>query len=221
MMRIRGAWLLAMLALAACVGPSREKPRRPPAHRPPPVAKADDPRELKQCLADLGKYGAQFNVLPDRWFGNGCSATGAVQLVAIGIPVTNLGAMKCRTAERLSAWTNEAVQNAAMAWLDSRVVKIESFGTYNCRPRNGVAGAKLSEHGRANAVDIAAFQLADGRRITVEKGWRGPDANVRNFLRAVHKAACRRFAIVIGPDGDAAHYNHFHFDMGADGPYCK
>lgn len=218
-MRIRGALLMLPLVLAGCI-PSGPSQRRP-AHRPPPVARADDPRELKQCFADLARYGAKYTVLPDRYFGNGCSATGAVQLVSIGIPIANLGAMKCRTAERLSAWTNEAVQNAAKAWLDSTVVKIESFGTYNCRPRNGVAGAKLSEHGRANAVDISAFQLANGRRITVEQGWNGSDANVRNFLRTVHKAACRRFAIVIGPDGDRQHYNHFHFDMGSDGPYCK
>lgn len=220
-MRIWGAWLLLPLVLAGCVAPSGKSGKRPPSHRPPPAASADNPRELKQCLADLGRYGAKFTVLPDRIFGNGCSATGAVQLNAIGIPITHLGAMKCRVAERLSAWTNEAVQNAAKAWLGSHVVRIDSFGTYNCRPRNGVAGAKLSEHGRANAVDIAAFQLADGRRITVEHGWNGPDANVRNFLRAIHKAACRRFAIVIGPDGDRMHYNHFHFDMGSDGPYCK
>lgn len=215
-MRIRCVWLFILLALAGCVGSPRDKPSRPA-----PAGQAEDPRALKQCLADLGRYDAKFTVLPDRWFDNGCSATGAVQLTTIGIPVTNLGAMKCRVAERLSAWTNEAVQNAALAWLDSPVTRIESFGTYNCRPRNGVAGARMSEHGSANAVDIAAFVLADGRRITVEKGWNGPDANVRNFLRAVHKAACRRFAIVISPAGDAAHYNHFHFDMGANGPYCK
>ncbi|ARS29307.1 extensin family protein [Sphingomonas sp. KC8] len=215
-MRMRGLSLLMLLVLAGCVGSPAGKP-----HRPPPREPAEDSRALKQCLVDLARYDAKFTVLPDRWFGNGCSATGAVQLTAIGIPVTNLGAMKCRTAERLSAWTNEAVQNAATAWLGSRVIRIESFGTYNCRPRNGVAGAKMSEHGRANAVDIAAFVLADGRRVTVEQGWNGPDKDIRNFLRAVHKAACRRFAIVIGPAGDAAHYNHFHFDMGADGPYCK
>jgi hypothetical protein len=207
--------LLFLLMLSACVAPRDRPPSQPPP-RP-----AESPAAFRQCLADLGKAGARFEILPDRYFGGGCSATGAVKLVAIGIPVTNLGALKCRTAERLARWTNEAVQTAAMAWLDARVVKIESFGTYACRPVNSVSGARLSEHATANAVDIAAFVLADGRRITVEKGWRGPDENARNFLRAVHKAACRRFSVVIGPDGDAQHYNHFHFDMGARGPYCR
>lgn len=212
--------LLLLLALAACVGPPKHRPGQRPQPRVP-IQPTESPQQLRQCLVDLGRAGATYQQLPDRWFGGGCSATGTVKLVAIGIPVTNLGAIKCRTAERLTAWTNEAVQNAAMAWLDARVVKMESFGTYSCRPINGVAGARLSEHASANAVDIAAFLLDDGRRITVERGWNDADENVRNFLRAVHKAACRRFRIVIGPAGDAAHYNHFHFDMGRNGPYCR
>ena len=150
----------------------------------------------------------------------GCSMIGTVKLTDVGIPVTNLGQMKCRLAERFAAWAGAAVQNAANVWLDSTVAKIESFGTYSCRPINHREGARLSEHGRANAVDISAFVLANGRRITVKDGWNGGDPAVRDFLRAVHKAACRRFSIVIGPDGDANHRDHLHFDMGGNGPYC-
>ena len=128
--------------------------------------------------------------------------------------------MKCRLAAKFADWVDDAVQKAALVWLDSNVVRVESFGTYSCRPVNNREGARLSEHGRSNAVDVAAFVLADGRRITVRDGWRGNDPGVRDFLRAIHKAACRRFSIVIGPDGDAAHYNHLHFDMGGNGPYC-
>ncbi|HEU0133384.1 MAG TPA: extensin family protein, partial [Allosphingosinicella sp.] len=96
----------------------------------------------------------------------------------------------------------------------------ESFGTYSCRPVNGRPGARLSEHGRSNAVDIAAFVLADGRRISVLAGWNGGDEDVRRFLRDIHKAGCRRFGIVLGPDADSFHRDHLHFDMG-QGPYCR
>lgn len=210
--------LLLFLAVAACIPSGRPGPRPRPRPTMPPV---ENPAMLRQCLADLGRAGARYELLPDRTFAGGCSATGSVKLVAVGIPIANLGALKCRAAERLTLWTREAVQSAANAWLGSYVVKIESFGTYSCRPVNGVAGARLSQHAFANAVDIAAFVLADGRRITVEQGWNGADPNVREFLRAVHKSACRRFNIVIGPAGDAQHYNHFHFDMGTNGPYCR
>src|SRR3546814_15124681 len=72
---------------------------------------------------------------------------------------------------------------------------IESFGSYACRPVNNQIGGRLSEHARANAADIAAFVLADGRRITVQEGWNGSDQRVRDFLRMAHRAGCRRFAI--------------------------
>ncbi|WP_156679518.1 extensin family protein [Sphingomonas profundi] len=216
-------WAGALLFLLAACVPVAD--RRPPARRAapsPPVSAggAEDPRALRQCYADLGRQGASYQALPDRVMGGGCSAIGTVKLVRIGIPTTNLGAMRCRLAERFVAWTNEALQTAASAWLDSRVVKIESFGTYACRPVNNQAGNRLSEHGTSNAVDISAFVLASGRRITVLGDWNGPDENARNFLRAVHKAACRRFSVVLGPDANALHRDHLHFDMGR-GSYCR
>ena len=218
-MRGRGI-IFASFLLAACIpGGGREK-------APPPVSEPDrqpaqtPDKQTVQCRADLRAESVRFKPLPDRFFGNGCTALGSVQLLDIGTPVTNLGAMTCPLARQFGRWVREAVQPAAKAWLDSKVVRIESFGTYSCRPINGKAGAKLSEHGRSNAVDIAVFVLADGRRVSVKDGWNGPDENVRKFLRAAHKAGCRRFAVGLGPDSDANHHDHLHFDMGR-GPYRR
>ncbi|HYG46517.1 MAG TPA: extensin family protein [Allosphingosinicella sp.] len=204
----------ATLLLAACI-PSSERGREPAARD-----RTAPDRQALQCQADLTREGVRYKALPDRDFGGGCSARGAVQLLDVGTPTANLGAMTCPLARQFARWTREAMQPAANAWLGSRVVRIESFGTYSCRPVNSRPGARLSEHGRANAVDIAAFVLADGRRITVRAGWSGEDEDVRRFLRAVHGAACRRFRIVLGPDADAFHRDHLHFDMG-QGPYCR
>lgn len=206
-------WLpfLILLNLAACVGPP--SPRRPAA---PP---AETPAAYRQCLAAIAATGAEVQPLPDRVYPNGCSATAAVKLVAIGIPVTNLGAVKCALARPFIDWVRAAVQSAANR-LGGYVVRIESYGSFACRPVNNAAGARLSEHGRANAIDIAAFVLKDGRRITVRQGWDGPDERVRLFLRDLHAAACRRFAIVLGPEANALHADHFHVDMGA-GRYCR
>jgi len=175
---------------------------------------------MKACLADLGKAGAQYQLLPDRHFGPTCSATGSVKLMAVGIPVTNLGAVKCGMAVPFTRWVQESVQPAARTWLGSQVVKVESFGSYACRPINGMAGNKPSQHATANAIDIAAFLLEDGRRITVKRDWNGPDLNYRRFLRALHQSACRRFNVVLGPEANSLHHDHFHFDMGP-GPYCR
>jgi hypothetical protein len=203
--------LLLGLLLAGCGG----RPKIRGASVPP-----DDARAYRQCMAEFAKLDVQIQPLPDRTYPNGCSATHAVKLVAIGIPVTNLGAMKCGVALPFTKWVREIVSQQAQAIFGQPVVKIESFGTFACRPKNNVKGADLSEHGRADAVDIAAFVLQGGQRITVLKDWNGPDPKARAFLRAVHQAACHRFSVVLGPDANAFHRDHLHFDMG-NGPYCR
>jgi hypothetical protein len=207
----------ATLLLAACI-PSADH-RLPKPGRSGSNLERPDKASL-QCQADLGREGVRYKALEDRVFGNGCTAVGAVQLLDIGTPVTNLGAMTCPLARQFARWAREAMQPAAKALLGTRVIRVESFGTYSCRPVNSRAGARLSEHGRANAVDVGAFLLADGRRVTVKAGWNGEDGDVRRFLRDVHAAGCRRFGIVLGPDADAFHRDHLHFDMG-QGPHCR
>lgn len=210
-----GLVLAAFLTLTSCIPRGDRRPASPP---PEPTIEAA--AATRQCHAEMLREGMDFRILEDRRFERGCSALGAVQLLDIGTPVTNLGAMTCPLARQFGRWVREAVQPAATQWLRSPVRRVETFGTYACRGVNNQPGARLSEHAFANAVDVAAFVLADGRRVTVEQGWRGEDERVRRFLRAVHEAGCRRFAIGLGPDSDAYHYNHLHFDMGR-GPYCR
>jgi len=205
--------MLAAGALSGCIPHGERRPE-------PGPAPGEIDAKTRLCYARLSGAGVKFRPLRDQEFGGGCSALGAVQLIDIGTPVANLGAMTCPLAETFASWVREAVQPAARAWLGSPVVKIESFGTYSCRPVNGQAGARLSEHGKANAVDVGAFLLADGRRITVLAGWNGDDEDVRRFLRAVHDSGCRRFSVGLGPDANAFHRDHLHFDLGA-GPYCR
>ena len=204
------------LLLAACI-PSADRPAPPRSEQP---ATASEDASTRQCRSELAGEGVEFRALPDRRYEGGCSALGTVQLLDIGTGVTNLGAMTCPLARQFTRWSREAVQPAASRWLGSRVERIETMGTYSCRGLNGQSGARLSEHSFANAVDVAAFVLADGRRLAVEQGWRGEDESVRRFLRAVHESGCRSFNIGLGPDANAWHQDHMHFDMGR-GPYCR
>jgi len=214
-----GVALAALLCLNACI-PHGEAPRRPPRAAPPPARPRQSSQANLQCHVDLAREGVQFRVLPDQYFSGGCSALGAVQLMDVGVPVTNLRAMTCPLARQFARWTHEALQPAADQWLGTRVVRIETFGTYSCRTVDSRPGARLSEHAFANAVDVSGFVLGDGRHITVLQGWNGDDERVRRFLRAIHQAGCRRFNIGLSPDSDSYHYNHMHFDMGR-GPYCR
>ena len=212
--------LFLPLLLAACIPHSRDE--RTAATRPPPSESPGQSQSalLRQCRADLDRLNIGFRPLDDRRFDNGCSALGAVQLLEIGTPVSNLSAMTCPLARAFANWVRQSVQPAARARLGSPVRRVETFGTYACRSVNSRPGARVSEHGFANAVDVSGFLLADGRRVTVEQGWRGEDEAVRLFLRDIHQGGCRRFNIGLGPDSDAFHYNHLHFDMGR-GPYCR
>jgi hypothetical protein len=217
--RALAAALIASLALSACASDMIPASRRARSHKP----KAPPPNGVnsvvfRQCAGRLANMGVQFETLPDRSFSGGCTAYGAVKLLDIGVPTTNLSAMTCPLAQNFAAWVRYGVRPAARLYLGSDVVRVDSFGTYSCRT---VAGSgRLSEHARANAVDVAAFLLADGRRISVQNGWDSDEAS-RIFLRTVRDSACKRFPTVLSPDYNAAHHDHLHFDMGGKGGYCR
>jgi hypothetical protein len=107
---------------------------------------------------------------------------------------------------------SEGVQPAAMRWFGAPVTEIKQISAYSCRGMVGAGGSGISEHAFGNALDIAAFTFADGRRITVEAGWHGTPEE-QGFLRDVHLAACDHFSTVLAPGYNAAHYNHIHVDL--------
>jgi len=108
------------------------------------------------------------------------------------------------------------VQPAAWRRLGARVVAIEHLGSYNCRRLYGRPSGDWSEHAHANALDVAAFRLADGRRVAVVKDWTGGGAKAA-FLRDVRDGGCRLFATVLSPDYNAAHRDHLHLDQAPRG----
>ena len=125
-------------------------------------------------------------------------------------PDATLGCPMTAAVER---WLATAVQPAALARFGSPVVEIKQMSSYACRSRNNVRGAELSEHAFGNALDVGGFVLANGREITVLRGWRG-EADERAFLREVHYYACQQFNTVLGPGtSDGQHENHFHLDL--------
>ncbi len=210
--------LLAAALLSACVsGPSGD--RRVATASPPPRQAVPD-MSYRQCVARLDASAVRFAALPDREMGGGCAVINAVKLMDFGVPATNLGAMTCPLAANFAAWARHGVGPAARLVLGSEVVRIETFGTYACRNIIGAGSGRLSEHATGNAVDVAAFVLADGRRVSVQNDWAvdGPEAR---FLRIVRASACKRFRTVLSPDYNAAHRDHLHFDMGGRGGYCR
>ena len=91
------------------------------------------------------------------------------------------------------------------------------FGAYSCRGIDNMPGARLSEHAFGNAVDVAGFTLADGRRIDFVHDWKTTDSQEAAFLHEVHAGACQYFTTVLGPGADVFHYNHIHLDLANHG----
>jgi hypothetical protein len=131
--------------------------------------------------------------------------------------------LRCQMVPAVDDWTQRVVIPAVRYYYGAQLVELKVAASYGCRPMNHVDGARLSEHGHANAVDISAFVLSDGRVVTVKNGWAGDPAD-RAFLRAVHRGACDVFTTVLGPSYDANHHDHFHLDLarhGGSGRICK
>ena len=129
--------------------------------------------------------------------------------------------LACPIVSALDTWFAGGVQPAAMKWLGAPVAEIRQISAYSCRGMNGQRGAQISEHAFGNALDIASFTLADGRKITVKDGWRGAPEE-QGFLRDVHAAACQHFSTVLAPGSNAFHYDHIHVDLArrASGGRC-
>jgi hypothetical protein len=124
--------------------------------------------------------------------------------------------LQCQMIPTVDRWITEVVEPAAQRYLFASLVELKVVASYSCRPMNGVAGSKLSEHGHANAIDIAAFKLSDGRSVSVKSGWHG-GAGERDFLHAVHRGACTHFTTVLGPNANSFHADHFHLDLARHG----
>jgi hypothetical protein len=134
-------------------------------------------------------------------------------VAAVGpVAVKPVATLACPIVSVLDRWLADSVQPAAQRWFGARVVEIKQISAYSCRGMNGNPSAHISEHAFGNALDIAAFTLADGRRITVKDGWRGMPEE-QGFLRDAQAAACQQFTTVLAPGSNVYHYDHIHVDL--------
>ncbi|MGE0776252.1 MAG: extensin family protein [Sphingomonadaceae bacterium] len=175
--------------------------------------------DLAQCRSLLDAVGQSHAPAPPVRAGE-CGYTDGVRLPnADGIAYDPTVVASCRIAAGLFMWEKQVVDPAAWRHFGQPVTQIETYGTYSCRRIGGGREGRYSEHASANAIDIAAFRLADGRRIGVASDWAGKDAEAA-FLRDVRDGACRIFTTILSPDYNAAHRDHLHFDQAPRGGFA-
>jgi hypothetical protein len=119
----------------------------------------------------------------------------------------------CPLAVAYAMFEHHTLQPAAQAVYGEKVVRLDHLGSFACRNIYNRESGALSRHASADALDIAGFRLADGRSISVLKDWPKQNQHAQ-FLRQVRDGACEAFSVVLSPDYNAAHRNHFHVDVG-------
>lgn len=234
------AWLVPLLLVAMAVWavrsgrlaiPEQWNPWTPLRIDAPPnaltrfkLSRASNDRDA--CRAALAQARMTLVPLDDRVTGKNCGFENAVRIERTSVSIGKPFSLTCRAALSLAMWERHVLQQAAELNLGARVRRIEHFGSYACRNLYGEQGRRRSQHATADALDVAAFVLEDGRRISVVADWKpalDPDVAAAadgaspqaRFLRALHDGACDYFDVVLGPDYNRAHADHFHFDRGA------
>jgi hypothetical protein len=195
-------------------------PDQPAAGKPAPV-ETDKPAEQaapgppppSACRLALSEEIAIAPSIPDIHGAGGCGGEDLVRLEAVVLPDKHLVSVKpaailrCSMASAVADWIRADMAPLAVS-LGSVISDLDNFDSFECRGRNRVVGAKLSEHGRANALDVRALKLANGQSISLT------DRTVSRELResALH-SVCARFSTVLGPGSDWYHEDHIHLDL--------
>jgi extensin-like protein len=188
-----------------------------PRERPPVISgdrasKPDTNAEVSPCQLRLAEL-ADFKPLPPITGPGECMASDVVALDAVLLPdkhrviLAPSATLRCPMAEAVARWVRDDVA-PMIATLGTSLRGIESLDSFECRGRNGITGAKISEHGRANALDVSSFKLANGTAVELT------DASVAKPLREnLRQSACARFSTVLGNGADAFHDSHVHLDL--------
>lgn len=194
---------------------AREKPapdRTAPEDKPPePAAPAE--RQPSACRQALTEEIAIAPSIPDINGPGGCGGEDLVRLEAIVLPdkrrvaVKPAAVLRCGMASAIADWMRADMAPLA-SQLGSVISDLDNFDSFECRGRNRVAGALLSEHGRANALDVRGVKLANGQSIGLT------DRTIPRELRErVLQSVCTRFTTVLGPGSDWYHEDHIHLDL--------
>jgi hypothetical protein len=186
-------------------------PTPAPSDKPPePVAAGPQP---SACRLRLTEAIAIAPSIPDIHGAGGCGGVDLVRLEAVvlsdqrQVSVKPAAILRCAMASAIADWIRTDIAPLA-AGAGSATSGLDNFDSFECRSRNRVAGAELSEHGRANALDVRALKLANGKSISLT------DRTVPRELREnVLHSVCARFSTVLGPGSDGYHEDHIHLDL--------
>ena len=197
-----------------------EAPARSAPHEAAPAENAQPEPVLDQaCLDRLGAAGIEFEsiTLPPAPK-SGCAIDTPVRLKAIklaprwrtSIRLPDEPTLSCRFGERFGHWLRDLVAPLIAGELAVELKSVRTGPGYECRNRNRAEAGKISAHASGLAADVASFELANGRTLTVKPDG---DEHSQATVAAIRVAACGWFTTVLGPGSDPAHADHMHVDI--------
>jgi hypothetical protein len=169
----------------------------------------DDPQLCDQALSSSGLRVTRQADSP----GGDCPLTNTLRVQGGEVALSSSFLASCPLAVAFALFERHALQPASQAVYGQAVTRVDHLGSFACRNMYNRENGARSQHASANALDSAGFRLADGRTISVLKDWPKDNQDAR-FLRQVRDGACDMFSVVLSPDYNGAHRNHFHLDVG-------
>ncbi|MGF6206695.1 extensin family protein [Pseudomonas frederiksbergensis] len=169
----------------------------------------NDPQLCDQALSTSGLRVTRQADSPDAT----CPLANTLRVQGGEVALSSSFIASCPLAVAFALFERHALQPASQAVYGQAVTRVDHLGSFACRNMYNRENGARSQHAGANALDIAGFRLADGRMISVLKDWPKDNRDAR-FLRLVRDSACDMFSVVLSPDYNAAHRNHFHVDVG-------
>lgn len=177
------------------------------------LSRLQDNREgCRAVLASVPDGELSYTPLEDHTPVEGCPLENVVRMQGSGVSFNASFVATCPLALAWVMYERQRLQPAAEKIFGTSVERVEHYGSFACRNVYHRESGRRSEHATAEALDVAAFRLADGRRIDLSQDWGRDDAR-GEFMRAARDGGCDVFGNVLGPDYNAAHADHFHFGM--------
>ena len=211
-MKVLGVVAFLLATTVAVMAEVIPLPRARPVDIPGDPSTVGAEATVSPCQSRLAEIAA-FKPLPPITGPGDCTATDVVALDVVFLPdghriaLSPTATLRCPMAEAVTHWIRDDVA-PTIAGLGKSLRGVETLDSFDCRRRNGIKDEKISEHGRANALDVRALKLTNSAAIELT------DASVAKPLREkLRQSACARFSTVLGNGADSYHDNHVHLDL--------
>ena len=148
-------------------------------------SRSDRAKALALCQRIIVQTGAEVEVLKPIKRG-ACGEPAPVRLKALGgranVRFDPPPVLNCPMVAALADWIGQDLQPAAKKYTGRRIRAVDVMSDYSCRNAYGRKRGRLSQHARANALDIRGFALTNQRAVELIAHWGPTRRQMRRYL---------------------------------------